>query len=87
MPWGVGARVPQGLWAVGFMHMLKLFCIRLAFMGQGFQVWAATCPPAACPVGPWHPRGFRLWGWDATAVPLLGAISPNMWETKIEELG
>lgn len=39
MPWGVGARVLWGLWAVGAMHMLNLFCICLAFMGQGFLVW------------------------------------------------
>lgn len=39
MPWGVGARALWGLWAVGAMHMLKLFRICLAFMGQGFLVW------------------------------------------------
>lgn len=48
MPWDVGARALWGLWAVGAMHMLKLFGIRLAFTGQGFLVWAATCPPVPC---------------------------------------
>jgi len=86
MPWGMGAQALWGLWAVGAVRKLKLFCICLAFVGQGSLIWAATCPPAVCHVGLWHSYGVRLWGWDATAVPLLGVISSSVWETEIEEL-